>query len=274
MACVLAISSQVARGAVGLNAVLPALHAFGHETIALPTILLSNHPGHERFAGERIDPALLTRMVATLDSNGWLGEVDAVLTGYLPSVEHVALAAATFAMVRARNPTARLFCDPVLGDDPKGLYIAADAAAALRDRLLPSAEYAFPNRFELAWLSGQNVGDERSAHAAATGLPPKWVVATSVPGAAGQLSTLAIGPDETWVSSLPELARVPNGTGDLLAAIFTAAILDGTPQARALGTAVAAVAEVIAASVGSNELRLVGVLASACVQAPALTRRL
>lgn len=147
MARVLVISSQVARGSVGLNAVLPALAAYGHEAIALPTVLLSNHPGHGRFAGERIDPTMLGRMVDALDANGWLDEVAAVLTGYLPSAAHVGFAAKALAMVQARNPAARLFCDPVLGDDPKGLYIAEEAAHALRDALVPLAEFTFPNRF-------------------------------------------------------------------------------------------------------------------------------
>ncbi len=92
MGRVLAISSQVARGHVGLSAIVPALQALGHEVIALPTILLSNHPGHPRFAGERIAPDLLMRMLDALEFNRWLGEIDAVLTGYLPSAAHVAVA--------------------------------------------------------------------------------------------------------------------------------------------------------------------------------------
>ena len=79
MGRVLAISSQVARGHVGLSAIVPALQALGHEVIALPTILLSNHPGHPRFAGERVAPDLLRRMFDALESNRWLGEIDAVL---------------------------------------------------------------------------------------------------------------------------------------------------------------------------------------------------
>jgi len=43
---ILCISSQVAYGPVGNTAAVPALQAMGHEVLALPTILLSNHPGH------------------------------------------------------------------------------------------------------------------------------------------------------------------------------------------------------------------------------------
>jgi pyridoxine kinase len=131
MGTILAISSQVARGHVGLAAAVPALHALGHEVIALPTVLLSNHPGHGAVAGQRIDPVLLGQMLATLDAHGWLARVDAVLSGYLPTPGHVAVVEDAIARVRARNPAAAYFCDPVLGDDPKGLYIAEDAARAL-----------------------------------------------------------------------------------------------------------------------------------------------
>lgn len=260
MARILVISSQVARGSVGLNALLPALAAYGHETIALPTILLSNHPGHGRFAGERIDPALLERMLAALDANGWLAEVDALVTGYLPSAAHVAFAASALTAVRTRNAAAQLFCDPVLGDDPKGLYIAAEAAQALRDTLVPLADFTFPNRFELSWLAGRDVRSEDDARDAARRLAPKWVVATSVPGPIGQLSTLAISAQGAWAASLAERARVPNGTGDLLAGLFTGAVRSGKAPEVALAESVAGVASVMTASAGRDELRLVGTL--------------
>ena len=46
MARILAISSQVVRGHVGLSAIVPALQRLGHEVLPIPTIILSNHPGH------------------------------------------------------------------------------------------------------------------------------------------------------------------------------------------------------------------------------------
>ena len=89
---VLAISSEVARGHVGNSAARFALNRLGHQVIALPTVMLSNHPGHSHVAGTRIEPDTLRRMLDALDKNGWLAEVDAVLTGYLPTAEHVAVA--------------------------------------------------------------------------------------------------------------------------------------------------------------------------------------
>ena len=48
MARILAISSHVVRGNVGLAATVPALQSLGHEVWALPTVLLASRPGFGR----------------------------------------------------------------------------------------------------------------------------------------------------------------------------------------------------------------------------------
>ena len=55
---------------------------------------------------------MLGQMLDSLDANGWLESIDAVLTGYLPTTEHVAAAKAAVARVRAENPAALYLCDP------------------------------------------------------------------------------------------------------------------------------------------------------------------
>ena len=260
MGTVLAISSQVARGSVGLRAIVPALQALGHEVIALPTVILSSHPGHGAVAGERLDPALLARMLETLDGHGWLAEVDAVLSGYLPSAAHVAMVAEAVGLVRSRNPKARYLCDPVLGDDPKGLYIAEEAARALAETLVPLADVTFPNRFELAWLSNQRVTDVASAERAGRALGASATVATSIPSDDDALATLAIAADGAWVTSVARRERVPNGTGDLLAALFAGHMLNGCAMSECLGRSVHGVQEAICASAEQVELNLLAIL--------------
>jgi pyridoxine kinase len=260
MGTILAISSQVARGYVGLSAVAPALHALGHEVIALPTIILSNHPGHGAIAGQRTDAALLSRMLATLEAHGWLREVDAVLSGYLPAPEHVAVVAEAVALVRAHNPTAAYFCDPVLGDDPKGLYIAEDAARALATTLVPLADMTFPNRFELAWLSSQPVTDVASAERATRALGPSVTVATSIPAADDGLATVAVTPTATFTRVVPKLDSVPNGTGDLLAALFAGHRVNGCTVPEALELSVSSVQKAICASATRDEMNLIAIL--------------
>lgn len=268
MARILAISSQVARGHVGLSVIVPALQRLGHDVIALPTVLLSNHPGHKRFAGDRVAPALLARMLDALDANGWLGDIDGVLTGYLPSAEHVAFAAVAVRRVQARSPLGLYLCDPVIGDDPKGVYIARDAAEAIRDTLLPLADIATPNRFELAWLTGADVLDVASAIAAARSLGVAALVATSIPDGEQALHTLAVTKDIARSVRVERQAQVPNGTGDLLAALYLSATL-AEPRIDALATTAGAIQAVIEASRGADELRLV-TNALAWIEAPPL----
>ena len=97
----------------------------------MPTVVLSNHPGYGAFSGERISAAMLGQMLDSLDANGWLESIDAVLTGYLPATEHVAAAKAAVARVRAENPAALYVCDPVFGDEPGGLYLDEATAEAI-----------------------------------------------------------------------------------------------------------------------------------------------
>ena len=221
MARVLVISSQVARGHVGLAAIVPALQGLGHEVIALPTVLLSNNPGHGTVAGEQVAPALLRRMFDALKANGWLGEIDAVMTGYLPSAEHVRFAVEAIGRVKAGAKGVRVLVDPVIGDEGKGLYIDAGAAVAMRDGLVGLADVVTPNAFELQWLTGKAVGSASEAVMAAAGLPGPLVLATSVAAGADALSTVLVPKDGDAVACcVPRRFGVPNGTGDFLAALY------------------------------------------------------
>lgn len=262
MARVLAISSQVVRGYVGLSAAVPALRRLGHEVWPVPTILLSNHPGHARFAGAPVEPRLLTEMADALEANGWLGEVDAVLTGYLPSSAHVDAAAEFVARVRRLKAGALYVCDPVLGDDPKGLYIAPEAAVRVRDRLLGLADLATPNRMELEFLTSRRVGDIDTAARALECLACGGGIATSIPGdaEASLANVLSLGPSLA-IARVPRQERAPHGTGDLMAALITGHLAAGASPSRALALATASVDRALAASSGADELHMTKALA-------------
>ena len=262
MATVLAISSEVVRGYVGNSAVRRALQAMGHDVWALPSIILSNHPGHAQCAGERISAETLTGMLNALRTNGWLKDVDAVISGYLPSAAHVGIVSEIVRELRAIRPVHYL-CDPILGDDPKGLYIDPAAAAAIRDLLLPLADVITPNRFELAWLSGHDVTGPHDALLAARALPVPMVLATSIPDQPFKtLTNLCIDSASAADRSpgyrvdVSLLDEAPHGTGDLLAALYFGYSLNGHPSETAFAKAVAGVGAAIAQSAGADELRL------------------
>ena len=150
---VIVISSHVARGSVGNRAAVFALETLGFPVWAVPTVILPWHPGHGR--ATRIVPPLdqFTALMADLERAPWLGEVGAVLSGYLGEAGQAEAVASLVAAVKARTPDAVYICDPVMGDSG-GLYVPEPTAAAMRDRLMPIADIATPNRYELEWMAG------------------------------------------------------------------------------------------------------------------------
>jgi pyridoxine kinase len=256
MARVLALSSHVAFGSVGLAAMVPALQWLGHEVIVVPTVVLSNHPGSARFAGEPIPAAQIAAMLDALEANGWLGDTAAVISGYLPSPAHVAETRSAVERVRRANAAALYVCDPVFGDEPEGIYLSEATASAIRDDLLPMATLATPNRFELAWLAGLPVGDPLEARQAAWALGVASVLATSVPADDNRLANVLVMGNECAACYVRRRASAPHGTGDLLAAMYLGNLLNGASPAYALGASAAAVDASVAASMSRDELPL------------------
>jgi pyridoxine kinase len=259
MACVLLISSDVAYGHVGNAAARFALQRLGHEVLALPTIVLSSHLGYRKVGGQRIDPETLSGMLLALDANNVIGSVDAVLTGYLPTSRHVEVAIAAIEMVRARSRASSLvMVDPVLGDDPGGLYVDKEAAAAVRRGLVTLADIVTPNRFELSWLTGVDVWNAQSAQTAAHTLGVGTMLATSIPGdTKGVLDNVLVSGPTAIRATAKRRKSVPHGTGDLLSALMLGHLLAGKSTVRALGLAVGGIEAVIEASAGAQELKLV-----------------
>ena len=253
---ILVISSHVAYGTVGLAATIAPLQRAGIEVTALPTVVLSNHPGHARFAGMTLEPALLEDMTAALDANGWLGAFDGIFSGYLPSAAHVDWCGRVVKQMRELNPSVVYVCDPVLGDDPGGLYIDVAAAEAVRDTLLPVADILTPNRFELAWLSDLAVQSVQDAVTAAHALGRAKICATSIPGGPTELANVLVAEDGVFVGNVEEREHAPHGTGDLFAGLLTSALMQGATDEASLGFAVGGVKHALDVSRGSEHLLL------------------
>ena len=250
---VLSISSQVVWGPVGNTAAVPALQAKGHEVLALPTITLSNHPGHGAPAGFRTQAEDMARMFAALEALGALSDLHAVLTGYFASVGQVE----EVARLLDRVPVPYLLVDPVMGDHGR-LYVPQEVAEAIRDQLLPRASCVMPNGFELSWLTGRAVTDEASAIAAAHALLVPEVVATSIPCEEG-LATLLVTPGQSHRVAGTKLDKVPNGAGDFLSGLYLAERLSQPPH-HAFAAAMKTLSRAIWRSAGSPVLDVAGAL--------------
>jgi pyridoxine kinase len=265
---VLSIQSEVVRGHVGNGAARFALQRLGVDVWAVPTVVLSNHPGHGRFTGEVTPAARLGDLIAGLDAHGWLKQCDGVLSGYLGAADQARVVADAVRRVKALNPNALYLCDPVFGDDD-GAYAQPGVAEAIARELLPIADIVTPNRFELASLTSKKIADPADAVAAARTLGKREVLVTSVPFDGGMIGTVAVTGEDAWGASAERLEHVPNGPGDLLAALYLGQRLKETAPREALEYAASAVDCVLKASVAARADELALVAAQADLAEPA-----
>jgi pyridoxine kinase len=175
-----------------------------------------------------------------------------VITGYFSSPEQVAVAAEALDRVRAAAPGAQLIVDPIMGDGAKGLYVKEAVAEAIATLLVARADIVAPNAWELGRLTGAGVSDPPSGVAAARRLG-KPVVVSSI-RAGGEIGVVYAADSDAWFASHPAATAAPNGTGDLLTALFAAASLGQFPPAAALELAVSGVAEAVVLAGGMDEL--------------------
>jgi pyridoxine kinase len=217
---VLSISSQVAYGTVGNSAAVPAMEALGLVVHTIPTVVLSNHPGLGAPVGVRIDARNLSAILGALENLGVLGECAAVLTGYFAANDQIHGVARVIRQMKEANPSLYYLCDPILGDDPDGLYVPPAVAEAIRDELLPLASCIAPNRFELEWLTRKKVVSSESAIGAARSLACAEVLATSIPAGKNSLNTLLIDQHSVQEHVTEKRADIPHGTGDALSGLF------------------------------------------------------
>ncbi len=247
---ILSIQSSVARGFVGNRTAVFVLQRLGHDVTCIDTVAYSNHPAHGGFRGGVHPARSIDDIVSGLAERGFLERIDLVVSGYLGS------AANAGAVARAVDQVdAPYLLDPVMGDDPGGLFVAPDLPDAIRRELLPRAAAATPNRFELALLAGCEVSGPRDAARAAAVLGPALVVATGVPAANSRIACVGVSGGEALQAAVPRVPHPSYGAGDLFASLFAARWQGGWPSAMAL--AAGTVHATIARSSG-RDLDIVG----------------
>ncbi len=262
---VIAVSSHVARGAVGNRAMVFALERLGHAVWSVPTVQLPFHPGHGK--GTRIvpDDRAFASMMADLAASPGLGNVGALISGYLGSPAQADPVAELVSRMKAANPAALYLCDPVIGDEA-GAYVPGETIAAIRQSLLPLADIATPNRFELELLTGQGAGTVGDAMAAAAHLGVPTVLVTSAPAMmAGSTGVLLVTARQRLMAEHRAVAHPPNGPGDLFAALSLARTLAGESPQEALRKATASAFEALARAAGRQADDLMLAADSDCI---------
>ncbi len=261
----LSIQSHVVYGHVGNSAAVFPLQRLGCKVWPINTVQFSSHAGYVGWRGRAFDAALIDECVAGLAAIGVLGRCDGVMSGYLGKAETGEAALRAYAAVKAANSRAAYFCDPVIGDEGRGVYVDPAVAAFLRERAVPAAEVVTPNAFELAWLTGGEVGSMDGLRAALAQLRargPRIALVTSAqlestpPDA---LDMIASDGEALWRLQTPKLPISVNGSGDLVAALFFFHWLRTGSVAEALASAGSAVYAVVAATAkaGARELEIV-----------------
>jgi pyridoxine kinase len=267
----LSLQSHVAYGYVGNRAATFPLQRLGHEVWAVNTVEFSNHTGYGAWKGRTASAAQVADIVHGIEALGVLAKCDALLTGYVGDAELGDVVLDTVRKVRAANPKAVWCCDPVLGDIDTGIYVKPGIDSFFRDRALPQADLITPNHFELEHLTGRKVETLDEAVAAARSLlsgsrsgGPRLALVTSFLRAgiqSEQVEMLAVTPDAAWrvVTPLIAFEVMPNGTGDTVAALFTAHWLIHGDIAAALGAVASSIYAVLEATraMGERELQLV-----------------
>ncbi len=256
---VIVISSHVARGSVGNRAAVFALEILGYPVWAIPTIILPWHPGHGPATRVKPDDQDFGQFLDDIANAPWIGEVSAVLTGYMSSQKQVLQTARLIRTLKKRNPDLIHLCDPVIGDI-EGLYLSQEVATAIRDEFIPICDISTPNRFELGWLTGEHTPTSLTETA---GLAEKLgadtvLVTSAVPEKEGHTGNFHYDKQAQFMISHPVMEDPPNGPGDLTAAVYLGHLLSGTNIKENVRKTTASVYEILlhSAQRGSDELTL------------------
>lgn len=261
---VISIQSQVVFGHVGNSAALFPMQAAGLEVAAIPTVVFSNTPDYPTLRGRALPPEFFSDLLQGARERGLPERADYIVTGYIGSLDVAEMVADFVAEAKAANPRLRYLCDPVMGDEGPGLYVPEAIADVMRDRLLPMADLATPNPFELAWLIGREIHaltDLQAAREALRIAPAAHLIATGcvlddTPD--GQLETVRLGPDDISRHPIRRLPIALSGTGDLFAGLVVAGIGRGLALPDAIETAQTLTARALshAQALGAGEVVL------------------
>ncbi|MGN5148820.1 pyridoxal kinase PdxY [Aeromonas enteropelogenes] len=265
---VISIQSHVVFGCAGNSAAVFPMRRLGVEVWPVNTVQFSNHTQYSQGWQGMVMPAgHIGQLMAGLTDIGVLGQCDALLSGYLGSVAQGEEILAAVARLKACNPRALYFCDPVMGHPDKGCIVAPGVAEFFQDRALACADMLAPNLLELERLTGREIHNVPEAVAACQQLRARGarLVLVKHLGRAGfghdRFEMLLVCDEGAFHISRPlyPFARQPIGVGDLLSATMLANLLAGYEPVVAFERTNASVDAVLAQTwlVNAYELQLV-----------------
>ena len=265
---ILSIQSHVVFGCAGNSAAVFPMRRMGMEVWPVNTVQFSNHTQYSQgWQGMVMPDGHILQLITGLADIGVLGQCDALLSGYLGSAKQGEEILAAVARLKALNPNALYFCDPVMGHPDKGCIVAPGVADFLKNRALTYADMLAPNLLELEQLTEREIRNVPQALAACQQLRDQGVKLVMVKylGQAGfamdRFEMLLVCEEGAFHISRPlyPFARDPIGVGDLLSATMLANLLAGFTPVAAFERTNASVDAVVAQTwlAGAYELQLV-----------------
>jgi pyridoxal kinase len=262
---VLSIQSHVVFGHAGNSASVFPMRRVGVEVWPLNAVQFSNHTQYPQgWKGMVLPPDNLTAVVDGIANIGKLGQCDAVLSGYIGSAEQGGVVLDSVKKVKAANPDAIYFCDPVMGHPAKGCKVAPGIAEIHRDFSVDAADMMSPNVMELGTLVGKDIENVDQCLAAARELlkkGPRLVLVKHLSYAAkdqNSFEMILVTPSEAWHISRPLIGFEPQpvGVGDLTSGLLLASLLLGKTPREALEFTAASVYEVLLVTQEANEYEM------------------
>ncbi|WP_192459457.1 pyridoxal kinase PdxY [Musicola keenii] len=251
---ILSIQSHVVFGHAGNSAAEFPMRRMGVNVWPLNTVQFSNHTQYGQWTGCVMPASHLTEIAQGIDNIGHLDECDAVLSGYIGSPEQGSHILDIVRRVKAANPQAMYFCDPVMGTPEKGCIVPPGVTDFHCHQSLLVSDAIAPNLPELELLSGQTIHTVDEAVAASRLLcqrGPRLVLVKHLSRAAyrhDRFEMLLVTPEEAWHISRPLVdfgERQPVGVGDLTSGLLLVNLLKGATLKSALEHTTAAVYEVM-----------------------------
>ena len=223
-------------GQCSMTVALPILSACGHETCMLPTAVLSTHTGG-------FGKPVIHHLGESADAmwQHWKAQdirFDCILVGYLGSISAVDMVSRILDEMLA--PGGISIVDPAMADHGKLYSGLDDAYAAAMKRLCEKADIMMPNITEAAMMSGldyrENV-DEAYIDRLLEGLAGTDVVLTGVGFTPDRTGAAVRRDGEVTFFHTPKVQKSYHGTGDMFAACFAGALLQGKTMEEAASLA-------------------------------------
>jgi len=245
---ILIVADIVSVGRVGAMASAKILNQEGYQTAILPTALVSNNFGYEKYAMEDTEKYL----TETIDVWRKLDfSFNVIMTGFIPS-ESQATKIAAFCKQQREKGT-KIVIDPVMGDGGTLYSGLPESIVSIMRNMVGMADVTCPNYTEACYLTDTNCGKSNITLPMAYEMIDKIrsfgarsVVITSV--SIDQQPSVAGYDDNTkeyFCIHYDEIPVVFSGTGDIFAAVMVTSLDKGETLKEAVQTAVDTLSDLI-----------------------------